>query len=62
PQTEMLDSLLENLGFLGRAESWVDARRAPAPVDFNCLPRLNDEDLLNLSKVEECLVAGDKIT
>lgn len=38
PQTEMLDALLENLGFLGRAESWVDARRAPAPVDCNCVP------------------------
>jgi CRISPR-associated protein Csb2 len=38
PQTELLDALLENLGFLGRAESWVDARRAPAPVDFNCVP------------------------
>ncbi len=37
PQTEVLDALLENLGFLGRAESWVDARRAPAPADFNCV-------------------------
>lgn len=38
PQTEVLDALLENLGFLGRAESWVDARRAPAPEVFNCVP------------------------
>lgn len=38
PQTEMLDVLLENLGFLGRAESWVEARRAPASVDCNCVP------------------------
>jgi CRISPR-associated protein Csb2 len=38
PQIDMLDTLLENLGFLGRAESWVDARRAPAPVDCNCMP------------------------
>lgn len=38
PQTEMLDALLENLGYLGRAESWVDARRAPAPADVNCVP------------------------
>ncbi len=37
-QTEMLDALLENLGFLGRAESWVDARRALAPSRFNCVP------------------------
>ena len=27
PQTELLDALLANLGFLGRAESWVDAQR-----------------------------------
>lgn len=37
-QTEVLDALLENLGFLGRAESWVDARRAPTPSGFNCVP------------------------
>ncbi|BFU93802.1 MAG: hypothetical protein NTNFB02_05240 [Nitrospira sp.] len=37
-QTEMLDALLENLGFLGRAESWVVARRTEAPVDCNCVP------------------------
>jgi len=36
--TEVLDALLENLGFLGRAESWVDACRASAPVDLNCVP------------------------
>ncbi len=44
-QTEVLDALLENLGFLGRAESWVDARRAPAPVDFNCVPAAESVDL-----------------
>ena len=44
PQTEMLDALLENLGFLGRAESWVDARRAPAPVDCNCVPTAESVD------------------
>jgi len=44
PQTEVLDALLENLGFLGRAESWVDARRAPAPVDFNCVPAAESVD------------------
>ena len=43
-QTEMLDALLENLGFLGRAESWVDACRAPAPVDFNCVPAAESVD------------------
>jgi len=44
PQTEMLDALLENLGYLGRAESWVDARRASAPVDFNCVPTAESVD------------------
>lgn len=43
-QTEMLDALLENLGFLGRAESWVDARRASAPADFNCVPAAESVD------------------
>ena len=40
----MLDALLENLSFLGRAESWVDARRAPAPADFNCVPAADSVD------------------
>jgi len=44
PQTEMLDALLENLGFLGRAESWVEARRAPASVDLNCMPAAESVD------------------
>jgi CRISPR-associated protein Csb2 len=44
PQTEVLDALLENLGFLGRAESWVDARRVPAPSNFNCVPAAESVD------------------
>jgi CRISPR-associated protein Csb2 len=44
PQTEVLDALLENLGFLGRAESWVDARRTSAPVHFNCVPAAESVD------------------
>lgn len=44
-QVEMLDVLLENLGFLGRAESWVDARRASAPLNFNCVPVAESLDL-----------------
>ena len=44
-QTEMLDALLENLGFLGRAESWVDARRTEGPVDCNCVPAAEAVDL-----------------
>lgn len=38
PQTELLDALLENLGFLGRAESWVDARRTNDVLEPNCVP------------------------
>lgn len=37
-QTELLDALLENLGFLGRAESWVDARRTSDVCAPNCFP------------------------
>jgi CRISPR-associated protein Csb2 len=40
----VLDALLENLGFLGRAESWVDARRTPVPVDCNCMPAAESVD------------------
>jgi len=43
-QTEMLDALLGNLGFLGRAESWVDARRVQAPAEFNCVPDAESVD------------------
>ncbi|MGQ0592588.1 MAG: type I-G CRISPR-associated protein Csb2 [Gammaproteobacteria bacterium] len=38
PQIELLDALLENLGFLGRAESWVDARRTNDVLEPNCVP------------------------
>ena len=37
-QTELLDALLDNLGFLGRAESWVDARRTTDVLEPNCVP------------------------
>jgi CRISPR-associated protein Csb2 len=37
PQTELLDALLANLGFLGRAESWVDARRTNDVLEPNCV-------------------------
>lgn len=43
-QTELLDVLLENLSFLGRAESWVDARRMESPVDPNCVPAAESVD------------------
>lgn len=44
-QTEMLDALLANLGFLGRAESWVDARRSSAPPRVNCVPATESVDI-----------------
>ncbi len=37
-QAELLDALLENLGFLGRAESWVEARRTHEVNGINCRP------------------------
>jgi CRISPR-associated protein Csb2 len=43
-QARLLDALLENLGFLGRAESWVEARRAAAPANFNCVPATEEID------------------
>jgi CRISPR-associated protein Csb2 len=43
-QNSLLDALLENLGFLGRAESWVEARRTDASFAFNCVPSEIDVD------------------
>lgn len=37
-QLGLLDTLLENLGYLGRAESWVEARRVDDPPEPNCVP------------------------
>lgn len=41
----LLDALLENLGFLGRAESWVEASRATTLPSFNCVPLEDQEDV-----------------
>lgn len=39
----LLDELLERLGYLGRAESWVDARRLPQwQGQPNCVPSIAD--------------------
>jgi CRISPR-associated protein Csb2 len=38
PQIELLDALLENLGYLGRAESWVEVRRTNEQGRLNCIP------------------------
>lgn len=37
-QRALLDDLLEALGYLGRAESWVQAQRIDKPLATNCLP------------------------
>lgn len=37
-QQTLLDDLLEALGYLGRAESWVEAKRITAPPASNCTP------------------------
>lgn len=39
----LLDALLENLGFLGRAESWVEASRITSHLPFNCVPLTEEE-------------------
>lgn len=39
----LLDTLLSRLGFLGRAESWAEAERIPAPdCELNCIPEEGD--------------------
>ncbi|SMC27934.1 CRISPR-associated protein Csb2 [Desulfacinum hydrothermale DSM 13146] len=37
-QVALLDDLLAVMGYLGRAESWVEARRASQAPETNCLP------------------------
>jgi CRISPR-associated protein Csb2 len=37
-ELRLLDALLEGLGYLGRAESWVQAARMDSVATFNCLP------------------------
>lgn len=37
-QTLLLDELLSVMGYLGRAESWVEARRVEVKPEPNCLP------------------------
>jgi len=46
-QYMLLDALLVNLGYLGRAESWVEARRIDdaAEYTYNCVPTDLDVDV-----------------
>jgi CRISPR-associated protein Csb2 len=37
-QAALLDDLLAAMGYLGRAESWVEASRSTAPFEPNCKP------------------------
>lgn len=37
-QTALLDDLLAVMGYLGRAESWVEAQRIVQPDEANCVP------------------------
>lgn len=37
-QLSLLDDLLDAIGYLGRAESWVDARRCEGEIRANCRP------------------------
>ncbi|MBC7818550.1 MAG: type I-U CRISPR-associated protein Cas5/Cas6 [Planctomycetaceae bacterium] len=43
-QREVLDALLLNLTSLGRAESWVEAKRCDQPVEWNCVPSITDSN------------------
>jgi len=43
-QTALLDDLLAAMGYLGRAESWVEARRIDAPPEVNCRPGVDALD------------------
>lgn len=43
-QCSLLDDLLDNLGYLGRAESWVEAKRVDAEPEVNCQPGENPMD------------------
>lgn len=44
-QTELLDALLDAIGYLGRVESWVEARRLPAWTGkCDCYPSQQDID------------------
>lgn len=50
----LLDRILDHLTYLGRAESWVDARRLDAvPEEVNCAPSAAGDASFTLATVEE---------
>lgn len=44
-EQQLLDALLESMGYLGRAESWVYAERTNWNGGYNCVPSEQDVDL-----------------
>lgn len=44
-QAKLLDDLLSVMGYLGRAESWVEARRVESGPEPNCLPGSDPIDM-----------------
>lgn len=55
-QQALLDELLAVIGYLGRAESWVEARRIANPPPPNCRP---GDDALDLESGE---IVGERIS
>ena len=43
-QRDLLDDLLEAMAYLGRAESWVEARRIEEPPEADCVPGSKEVD------------------
>lgn len=43
-QLELLDEILAVMGYLGRAESWVEARRLSRAPEVNCIPGEDEID------------------
>ena len=44
-QTELLDDLLNVMGYLGRSEAWVEARRVESGPEPNCIPGSDPIDI-----------------
>lgn len=55
-QTALLDDLLRVMGYLGRAESWVEAERIIEAPETNCKPGADALDIINSGEVKGELV------
>lgn len=63
-QRELLDELLQSLGYLGRAESWCDARLLhgeAASQNLNCWPLLEGERVAENQETVRVLCAEPKL-